>query len=305
MPGEVEQKRDLYRDMWRIRMVEEKIAELYPEQEMRCPVHLSIGQEACAVGVCAALKKEDAAMSGHRAHAHYLAKGGDLKKMLAEIYGRATGCCGGKGGSMHLIDLEANFLGSTPIVGGTIPVATGVAWAVKLKDEERVTVSFFGEGAVEEGVWHESVNFAALHKLPIIYVCENNFYSVYTHLKDRQPERKLTDLAAAHGLKIWLGDGNNVQEVWEIAQAARKWALKSGPVFVELATYRWREHCGPNYDNDIGYRTREEFLGWQKRDPLKEVDDFLEAEDKDKISREIDEAVEFAKASPWPETYGN
>ncbi|MFH1353966.1 MAG: thiamine pyrophosphate-dependent dehydrogenase E1 component subunit alpha [bacterium] len=297
--------RRLLYSVLRIRLVEERIAELYSEQEMRCPVHLCIGQEACAAGVCEALEPEDVVMSGHRAHGHYLAKGGDLKRMLAEIYGKATGCCQGRGGSMHLIDQAVNFLGSTPIVTNIVPVATGVAWAAKLEDKQYITVVFMGEGATEEGVWHECMNFSVLHKLPIIYVCENNLYSVYTPLEERQPKRELTGIASAHGLRVFAGDGNDAVAVYGMAREARQHVIGGkGPVFMELATYRWREHCGPNYDNDLGYRTEEEFLAWKKKDPLNKLKGTggLGLANMEKIiNEEIDKAVEFAKESPFPE----
>lgn len=291
----------LYSDMLRIRMIEEKIAELYSEQEMRCPVHLSIGQEGVAVGVCAALGKEDMVMSGHRAHAHYLAKGGSLKRMIAEIYGKSTGSSGGRGGSMHLIDLDANFLGSTPIVGGTIPIAVGVAWANAMKKQKSVSVLFHGEAAMEEGVWHESMNFAALHSLPVLFVCENNMYSVYTPLEQRQPKRSRVNLARAHGWYGDTGDGNNPLEVYKKTVKALKYIRSGkGPAFIEFDTYRWREHCGPNYDNALGYRTEEEFKAWQKKDPLKNVGTFIDEDTVRKaIDREILEAFEFAKQSPF------
>jgi TPP-dependent pyruvate/acetoin dehydrogenase alpha subunit len=298
--------------LWRIRMVEERIASLYLEQQMRCPVHLSIGQEGVAVGVCSALRVEDKVLSGHRAHAHYLAKGGNLPRMLAEIYGRATGCAKGRGGSMHLIDLSVHFMGSTPVVGSTLPVAVGTAWAAKMKGEKAVAAVFMGEGAAEEGVWHECLNFASLHALPIIFVCENNLYSVYTHLRERQPNRLLTNIAAAHGLATYRGDGNDVLEVYRYAHEAVTAARGgNGPVFMEFATYRWREHCGPNFDNDLGYRTPEEFEEWQKKDPLLRVkryvknrgllDDGELQEIRARLAMEIDEAVAFAQASPWPQ----
>lgn len=302
----------LLQGVWRIRLVEERIAELYSEQQMRCPVHLSIGQEAVAVGVCAALERSDAVMSGHRAHAHYLAKGGSLPRMLAEIYGKQSGCSGGRGGSMHLIDLSVHFLGSTPIVGSTIPVATGVAWAAKMQKKPIVTILFMGEGAAEEGVWHESINFAALHALPIVYVCENNLYSVYTHLKDRQPDRSLTQIAAAHGLTVFSGDGNDAVTVQQqTTEAIRGVREAAGPAFMEFTTYRWREHCGPNFDNDLGYRSEAEFKLWQAQDPLLRLREaalaagvtdqgrlnILESE----IKAEIDAAVVFAQTSPFPD----
>lgn len=308
----VSMMRNLYRVMLRIRLVEEKVAELYHEGEMRCPMHLCIGQEAVAAGVCAGLEPEDAVMSGHRAHGHYLAKGGNLKRMLAELYGRADGCCGGYGGSMHLIDLSVNFLGSTPIVASIMPVATGVAWAAKLQNRQHATVVFMGEAAAEEGVWHESLNFAALHQLPIIYVCENNLYSVYTPLAERQPQRNLAGLARAHGLTVYTGDGNDAVFVYDTAQQARTLVLAdSGPVLMEFATYRWREHCGPNIDDDLGYRAPEEAAAWRLRDPIPRLEKRLReagvpvavlAGMRSEIEREIDGAVEFSKDSPLPES---
>lgn len=291
---------ELYRSMLRIRMVEEKIAELYSEQEMRCPVHLSIGQEGVAVGMSSVLQREDCVLSGHRAHAHYLAKGGNLKAMLAEIYGKETGCARGHGGSMHLIDLAVNFLGSTPIVANSIPVAVGVAWAAKLQGKSHATVAFFGEAACEEGIWHESLNFAALHRLPIIFVCENNLYSVYTPLAQRQPKRRLTDLTAAQGVFSRRGDGNNVLEVRRLALSARDHVVAgNGPVFLEFETYRWREHCGPNFDNDLGYRSPGEFEAWKAKDPLQrmEIETVSKKKMQEEINQEIDEAVRFAKSS--------
>ncbi len=298
-------------DMLRVRLVEEKIAALYPEQEMRCPVHLCIGQEAVPVGVCSTLTMEDLVLSNHRAHGHYLAKGGNLKAMFAEMYGKATGCCQGRGGSMHLIDLKVNFLGSTPIVGGSIPVATGVALAEKMRNTSRMTVAFFGDAAVEEGVFHESLNFAALKKLAILFVCENNLYSVYTHLKERQPVREISELAAGHGVKTMKANGNDVFAVKDVAcEAVDLLRRGEGPVFLEFPTYRWREHCGPNFDNDLGYRTPEEFEEWKALCPIARLKSFALKEeilDQGQISRmekeintEIEAAVIFAKASPYP-----
>ncbi len=264
--------------MLRIRMVEEKIVELYPEQQIRCPVHLCIGQEAIAAGVMSQLTKNDLVMSNHRSHGHFLAKGGNLEKFFAELYGKSTGCSRGRGGSMHLIDLSVNFFGSTPIVAGTIPIATGIAFAEKKLKQKAVTVIFLGEAAVEEGVFHESVNFAALRKLPILYVCENNLYSVYTHLSERQPARKITPLVAGHGIPSFRADGNDVLAVCRETQKAisliRK---KKGPVFIEFLTYRWREHCGPDYDNNIGYRTEAEFKRWQKKCPIAKFERHLQS----------------------------
>jgi TPP-dependent pyruvate/acetoin dehydrogenase alpha subunit len=303
----------LYLEMLTIRMVEETIAQRYSEQEMRCPVHLSIGQEGVAVGVCAALAAKDYALTGHRGHAHYLAKGGALKPMIAEIYGKATGCCKGKGGSMHLIDLGAGFLGAAPIVGSTIAIAVGVAMGTKMKGEDNITTAFFGDGATEEGVFHESLNFAALKKLPVLFVCENNLYSVYSPLSVRQPAgREIVALARAHGIEGHQGNGNDVEEVYRLtAAAADKIRQTGGPIFLEFATYRWREHCGPNYDNDAGYRDLAEFEAWKKKCPVSAFGAKLVAAgvvDADKISvmkaaiqKKIDDAFEFAKTSPFPQ----
>lgn len=249
----------LLRSMLRIRLTEEAIANRYADQEMRCPMHLCIGQEAIAVGVCAALSVDDGVFSNHRAHGHYLAKGGSLKAMIAELYGRTAGCCGGRGGSMHLIDLDAGFLGSTPIVGGTVPLAVGAAWAASLRNERKVFVTFFGDGCFEEGVMHESMNFAALHNLPVIFVCENNEFSVYTRLNQRQPDRPIYRIAEAHGLAAYVGDGNDIRSVVNISREAVNAARAGlGPQFIELHTYRWREHCGPNFDDELGYRSASE-----------------------------------------------
>ena len=288
-------------------MVEEEIAKRYPQQQMRCPVHLSIGQEAAAVGVCAALKTTDWAFSGHRNHAHYLAKGGNLKAMLAEIYGKATGCCGGKGGSMHLTDRAAGFIAATPIVGSTVPIAVGAALTAQREGNGRVVVVFLGDGAMEAGVVHESLNFAALKKLPILFACENNLYSVYSPLEVRQPaQRSISDLAAGHGVKTVQADGNNAQEVFSKACAAvQDMRQGAGPVFIELATYRWLEHCGPGYDNDIGYRTEAEFQGWKQRDPLvisaQQSSAVLEPGEIVAIREEIEAAFSAAISDPFPD----
>ena len=304
--------KDFFHQILRIRLVEEAIAERYRDQEMRCPVHLSIGQEAVAVGVCAALTKSDLAVSGHRSHAHYLAKGGNLKKMIAELYGRSTGCTGGRGGSMHLVDQESGFQCALPIVGGSIPIGVGLAMALQQNNSPQVVVVFIGDAAVEEGVFHESANFAAVHRLPVLFVCENNLYSVYTHLADRQPARPIGELARAHGLFVAQGDGNDVSDVYtrtvNAAQSARN---MGGPCFLEFSTYRWREHCGPNFDNHIGYRTEAEFEAWKKKCPVAALTDLLRASGalslaeeesiRKKIIEEIDEAFTFAKSSPYPD----
>ena len=304
---------EFYRQMVRIRLVEERIAAVYPEEEMRCPVHLCIGQEAVPVGVCAALRASDYVMGGHRAHGHYLAKGGDLKAMIAELYGKATGCCRGKGGSMHLIDLSVGFLGAVPIVGSTIALAVGAAFGSVMRNESRVSVPFFGDGATEEGIFHETVNFAVLKKLPVVFVCENNLFSVYSHISLRQPaNRELCEVAQGHGVESVKGDGNNVLEVYKVAQMAVDKARGGrGPTFLELKTYRWREHCGPAYDDHLSYRQEGELAEWKKNCPIKRLETDLTRDHiltsgqisniNADINDEISEAFEFAKNSPFPE----
>lgn len=292
--------------MLRIRLVEESIANKYSEQKMRCPTHLSIGQEAIAVGVCANLTSQDQVLSTHRAHAHYLAKGGCLNSMMAEIYGKASGCSKGMGGSMHLIDTSVGFMGSTAIVGNTIPVAVGLALEKKLTHKKSIACVFFGDGATEEGAFYESVNFAIIHSLPILFICENNLYSVYSGLEVRQPvDRKIYKMARAMGISAQHGNGNDVEEVARKVKQAKTMIMKSGgPQFLEFDTYRWREHCGPNFDNNIGYREESEFLKWKKKDPLKNF--YSENSQKyidrkiDTISQEIDDAHQFADDSKFP-----
>ncbi len=302
----------MYRAMLRIRMIEEAIAERYVEQEMRCPVHLSIGQEASAVGVCHALLSTDRVFSTHRCHAHYLAMDGNFKAMLAEIYGKAAGCIGGRGGSMHLSDPKKGLIASVPIVGSSIPLAVGTALSDQIDGNNNVSVTFFGDASVEEGVFHESANFASLRNLPVLFICENNLYSVYTPLSDRQPTRPLTELARAHGINSLHVDGNDALAVFDAAQSAVSHARSGGgPTFLLLDTYRWREHCGPAFDNHIGYRTVAEYQAWNSKCPIKAARELLinkkllSQKEEESImcnfKREIDNAFEFAKSAPLPD----
>lgn len=304
----------LYKAMLLIRRAEEKVAELYPEQEMRCPTHLCIGQEAVPAGICLNLAKEDCAFSNHRAHGHYLAKGGSLNAMLAELYGKATGCSGGRGGSMHLMDQSVNFIAATPLVAGTIPLAVGAAFAMKAQNKPNISVAFFGDSAVEEGVFHEAMNFSSLHKLPVLFVCENNLYACQTTLGDRQPGREIAKLAEGHAIKTYRADGNDALAVYETAKKAIA-GIKSGngPAFMEFSTYRWLEHCGPNEDNDLGYRSEKEIREWIAKCPIKGLkkamleekvagEEELERIDSEVI-QEVGEAVAFAKESPFPEKH--
>jgi TPP-dependent pyruvate/acetoin dehydrogenase alpha subunit len=303
--------KNIYKSMVEIRLTEETIARRYTDWEMRCPTHLSIGQEAVASGVSGCLTNNDFVLSTHRSHAHYIAKGGDLNSMIAEIYGKETGCSAGKGGSMHLIDTSVGFMGSTAIVGNTIPVAVGLALSLQLKQVNSVSCVFFGDGAVEEGAFYESVNFAILKNLPVLFICENNLYSVYSPLNVRQPERrKIHKMVKAFGIDTTNGDGNNVSEVFKITKEAIK-KIKSGggPQFIEFSTYRWLEHCGPNYDNNIGYRSEKEFIEWKKNDPILHCEEkLLTLSDKEinqikeKAQLKIDKAFDFAKESPFPES---
>jgi pyruvate dehydrogenase E1 component alpha subunit len=303
----------LHRSMKRIRIVEERVAERYPEGRMRCPVHLCTGQEAVSAGVGAALAPRDLVVSTHRSHGHYLAKGGDLPRLIAEMHGKATGCSSGRGGSMHVVDEAAGFMGSNAILGSTIPVGTGLALAIQLAGEDRVSCVFLGDGATEEGVFYESVSFAALRRLPVLYVCENNLYSVMSPLAVRQPPgRVLHRVARCLGLAAEGGDGNDAVAVYRAARrAVARIRRGGGPVFLEFATYRWREHCGPLLDCGAGMRDEEEFRAWRERDPVARLEaSLLAAGVLDRaaleateaaIAGEIDEAFAFADASPFPD----
>mgnify|MGYP006134269983 CR=1 FL=1 len=306
------QKIKLYSEMLRIRKIEEKISSIYHEQEIRCPVHLSIGQEAVAVGICENLKNNDKIVTAHRSHAHFLAKGGSLNKMIAELYGKETGCAKGLGGSMHLIDLNAGVYAAVPIVGSTIPIGTGIAWANKLKRNKDVVVAFFGDGATEEGVFFESLDFAALHKLPILFVCENNEYSVYSHISKRQSnKREVTKIAKSMGINSLKLDGNSVEKIFlnskKIINKIRK---SSVPFLIELKTYRNLEHCGPNNDDELGYRKKNYLNFWKMKCPIKNYKNYLKNNKhlsdyndlslKKKIEKEITRSFEFAKKSKFP-----
>jgi pyruvate dehydrogenase E1 component alpha subunit len=302
----------MLRDMIRIRTIEETIADLYKEQEMRTPTHFSIGQEAVAVGVCSVLNNDDVAYSGHRCHAHYLAKGGDLRAMVAELYGKETGSARGRGGSVHLSAPEVGFIAASAILGQTMAAATGSAWAFTMDKTPRVAVCFFGDGAAEEGIFHETLNFASVKHVPVVFVCENNLYSTHTPLETRQPRGiAIWERAKSYQMPAMSADGNDVFAVRDAARTAIEWARAgNGPYFLEFSTYRWREHVGPNWDYTAGYRTKAEVDAWIDRCPIKRATAELLASGacseielaawRQDVQNEIDEAVAIAKAAPFP-----
>lgn len=305
----------LYESILRIRLCEESLVGPILDGSIKCPVHLYTGEEAIAVGVCAALGKKDAIFGNHRSHGHYLAKGGGMKELIAEIYGTKFGCSGGKGGSMHISDPACGIFGTVPIVGGTISLALGSALASKIRKDKRVTVSFFGDGATGEGVLHESLNFAALKKLPMIFICENNFYSTHLHISECRPNIDIYKLGIPYGIRSFKCGGNDVLKVYEAAKEAVKFARRGrGPVFIEFITYRLRGHVGPD-DNIQGYRTeirpKNEIEKWRKKDPIRTFEKYLKKNNiikdkdflkiKERIEKEVETSHNFAKKSPKPD----
>lgn len=297
--------------MLRIRRVEEAIADAYPAKEMKCPIHLSIGQEAVPVGLCAHLTDADHVYSTHRCHAHYLAKRGDLAAMMAELHGKATGCCRGKGGSMHLGWPKTGMMGASALVGGTIPLAVGSALAFAREKSSRVSVAFFGDGASEEGIFYESLNFAQLKKLPVIFACENNLFATYSRQEARQATTNIASRGETFGMHCEQVDGYDVEKVYEVSERAVARARRGeGPSLLEFMTYRWRDHVGPLGDLEIGYRTKEEVEAWEKRCSILSLETKLtaegaltEAEKNDleaAIYEEIQASVAFARRSPFP-----
>ena len=302
----------LYVIISRIRKVELKIEELYHKDEMKTPVHLCLGQEAVSAGVCASLERTDYVFSNHRSHGHYIAKGGDLNAMIAELYCKETGCSRGRGGSMHLIDTSVGLMGSSSIVGGGIPVAVGAALASVLRRDGRVSVVFFGDGGSEEGVLYESMNFAALKKLPVVFICENNFYSVCSHQSARQVNDDISMRPKAFGIPSCKVDGADAAEVYVKAKEAIENARSgNGPSFLECRAYRWRGHAGAGDKLKAQYRKLDEWKKWMARDPLKELEDtligkgILTDDKKTEIGQAIDEeirrAFDFAQNSPLPD----
>jgi TPP-dependent pyruvate/acetoin dehydrogenase alpha subunit len=295
----------IFRALHRIRLVEEEIARVYPTDVIKSPVHLSIGQEAVSVGLCEALGPEDAVFGSYRSHALYLAKGGDLRAMIAELYGKATGCAKGKGGSMHLIDAAHGVFGASAVVGTTIPHAVGYAYAVKLRRERRVVASVFGDGAVDEGVFYESLNFAALRGLPVLFVCENNGYAIHTHQRLRQHLPDACARARALGIPAERVEDGDVLRIAERAAAlVESLRAGQGPRFLECLTYRMKEHVGPGEDWQLGYRERAEAEPWVRSDAVARLAQQVGAEARGRIeaevAAEVAEAFDWAERSPFP-----
>lgn len=297
----------LLREMLRIRRFEEKCAELYSAEKIRGFLHLYIGEEAVAVGAMQALKPEDSIVSTYREHGHALARGVPMSAVMAEMFGKVEGCSRGRGGSMHLFDLSRRFYGGNAIVGGGLPLAVGLALADRMKGREQVTACFFGDGAVAEGEFHECMNLAALWKLPVLFLCENNLYAMGTALHRAQAETDLALRAASYGMPAWPVDGMDVLAVEEAARAAAL-AVRSGggPAFLELRTYRFRAHS--LYDPEL-YRSKEEVEAWKERDPIPGLTgtlrdaELLSDEElggmEGAVAAEIEEAVAFAESGTW------
>ncbi len=305
----------LYRSMLTIRMCEESMVDPILNGDIKCPVHLYSGEEAIATGICAALSPSDYIFGNHRSHGHYLAKGGDMNAMIAEIYGKSGGCARGRGGSMHVIDTNVGMLGAAPIVAGTISLAVGAAMAIKIKKEKGLAVSFFGDGAAGEGVLYEAMNLAALRKLPVLFICENNFYSTHMPILECRLNDNICTVGHACETTNYRIDGNDVLNVYETAlKAVEQCRNGNGPAFIECATYRLRGHVGPD-DNIQGTHTdirpEEEILRWKKKDPIVrfrdqilsvEMAEEIELENiKSDIEAAISKAYQFAHSNPYPD----
>jgi pyruvate dehydrogenase E1 component alpha subunit len=299
---------ELLRCMWLIRAFEEKVSELYAAREIVGLLHLGIGQEAVAVGTCSLLRKDDYVFGGHRSHGHAIAKGADINRLMAEIAGRANGYCGGKGGSMHIVAAEAGFVTATGVVGGTIPLALGAAFAAKEKKQQQVAAVFFGDGAGQVGPFHESLNIASLWQLPVIFVCENNGYAEFTPLSAHTKIERLAQHAKTYGIPASTVDGNDLLAVRQAMSNAVEHCRKGqGPVFVECLTHRMRGH----YEGDPAkYRELSQLAEWKKKDPIARVTRLLKRKkiisDKELSALEseararAEKAAEYSLSAPWP-----
>lgn len=293
-----------------VRRVEEHICDVYHTDVIKSPVHLSIGQESVAAGLCDPLAPDDIISNTYRSHATYIAKGGDVKQMMAEFYGKFGGCAAGKGGSMHLIDMPHGIMGTSAVVGTTVPVAAGYALAMmrdaKKTKKQRVVVSVFGDGATEEGVMSETLHFAALHKLPMLFVCENNRLAIHSKLENRWPSESLArDRAAIYKIPVhYIPDGDVFAIRDTVTKACAAIRKGNGPVFIECATYRWMEHVGPADDHNASYHDSKEYKKWKENDQIARLEKMLgkEAEKiKQAVETELKAAIAFAESSPYPE----
>lgn len=296
----------LYRSLKLIRRVEETVASIYPSDRIKSPVHLSIGQESIAAGICDTLEKDDVVSATYRGHAAYIGKGGDLRALFAELYGKIDGCARGKGGSMHLVGMEQGILGTSAVVGTTVPIAMGYAFALKREQKGRVVVAFHGDGATEEGAFWESLNFSALHKLPILFVCENNGYAIHEPISKRWAVNDLGAKVRSFGLPFTRIDDGDVFKIRAAAVDAvsSMRTAQSGPNYIECQTYRWYEHVGPGKDYDAGYRPLSELESWQERDDVMRLAEMLDPAERESIDNDIEcqieDAVNFAEASSFP-----
>ncbi len=295
-----ERLKRLIRQTLLIRRIEERVIELYPSDKIQSPVHLSIGQEPVAVGLCEAMTPQDILFTTYRGHAYYIAKGGKLPELMAELYGRSGGVSGGKAGSMHLAAPEVGMMGSSAVVASTIPHGVGAALAAKLRGEKQAVITIFGDGATEEGVYHESLNFAVLHKVPVLFVCENNALAVHTSLAERQAF-DIESHAKAYGINTTvIEDGNDLIKIGDVtAKLLASLRAGGGPEWLMIKTYRYKEHVGPGDDFDAGYRQRADMEPWWKSDPLNRYADIVKGMEAD-VKAEIDRAVAFAEASAPP-----
>lgn len=294
-----------FRSHYRIRRVEEEIALIYPSDRIKSPIHLSIGQEAVSVGVCGSLRPDDIVFGSYRGHAMYLAKGGDLKRMVAELYGKETGCAKGKGGSMHLVDASAGVMGTSAVVATTVPLSVGYAFALKTGGTDSIVACFFGDGAVDEGAFHESMNFAALKKLPVLFVCENNEYAIHSHHLSRHHSDNLCERAVSYGMPAECVETGDIFEIYgKAADFAGRTRRGEGPAFLECRTCRWTEHVGPGDDFHLGYRNEVEVRFWKEKDQLVRLRGMLPdasaKEIESDVEREISEAFRFAEESTFP-----
>jgi len=296
----------IYKKFIEIRFLELEISKRYSEGKMRCPVHLSVGQEIVPSILSLFVKKNDYFISTHRGHAHYIAKNGNIAEMISEIYGKKTGTSGGKGGSMHLIDTKVNFMGTSAIVGNSIPVGVGLGLSNKINKKNSLSFVFFGDGATEEGVFYESINFAALKEIPVVFICENNKYSVYSPLDVRQPKnRNIHKILNGIGVKSFFSKSKSVEEIYStLEQAIRYSRSKRKPVFIECMTSRWLEHCGPNEDDDLNYRDIKELNSYKKNDFQEKLENKIKItyikKTQKQIIKKINSAFKFADLSSTP-----